>query len=47
MLPISNETSSQAFEHKGRTPKKIHFSSFCEYYADMSAGIEDDEYFER
>lgn len=34
------------FEVKGRTHKKIHFALFLEYYADFSATIGDDGYFE-
>mmetsp|Transcript_22630 Transcript_22630/g.37776 ORF Transcript_22630/g.37776 Transcript_22630/m.37776 type:complete len:512 (-) Transcript_22630:190-1725(-) len=34
-----------SFEVKGRMPRKILFDKFVEYYADLSAAIEDDDYF--
>jgi Ca2+-binding EF-hand superfamily protein len=36
----------QSFEVKGKMPRKVLYEKFCDYYADLSAAIEDDSYFE-
>lgn len=34
-----------SFQVKGKMPRKINFEKFSEYYADLSAAIDDDDYF--
>lgn len=36
----------KAFEIHGKLPTKVSFMKFCSYYADLSATIDDDNYFE-
>lgn len=36
----------KSFEVKGRMPKKVTYEKFFDYYADLSAAIDDDYYFE-
>lgn len=53
LVSIGGAQEKEALAHmlrllsiKGQTPSSISMSAFMQYYADLSAGVDDDEYFE-